>query len=334
MKNSKLKLQELEILSGISIVFVVLLHSNAYYITHILNISSYIYGGFTENILSNLIFSAVPIFIFISGYKYALNNINDNYTVFFRKKLKKVFKPFLIISIIFFISHVISLPTYYSSPKPIIIDLINIFRGYNFVYQLWYIPMYLLINLTYPIINYLCENIKKRILLIFTLIFLQKFLSQRILFLSYHPFDFVYYYLFFEIGVIFKMYNIKKIILKYSNKIFIIYFLCILVFSLFPSKIFINYIRPYFFCIISVITYYILSLKLKNNILLNHLGTYSFYIFLFHEPIFCSKISLIFEKLNIYNSIIPVFIVSIISILFSIILYLFIRKINLYKYIF
>ena len=67
MKNSKLKLQELEILSGISIVFVVLLHSNAYYITHILNISSYIYGGFTENILSNLIFSAVPIFIFISS---------------------------------------------------------------------------------------------------------------------------------------------------------------------------------------------------------------------------------------------------------------------------
>ncbi|MBU3179024.1 hypothetical protein KPL47_22270 [Clostridium estertheticum] len=57
-------------------------------------------------------------------------------------------------------------------------------------------------------------------------------------------------------------------------------------------------------------------------------------IFLFHEPLFISKLSRILIKYNLYNSILMIPIVAIISILLSICFYRGLIKIKIGKYIF
>ena len=72
-------LKELDIFSGIAILCVVLIHSNAFYLSNVLNLQSYKDATFSVRVLDNFVHSAVPMFIFIAGYKYALNNIDNNY---------------------------------------------------------------------------------------------------------------------------------------------------------------------------------------------------------------------------------------------------------------
>ena len=83
--NSIKKVKELDILSGIAILLVVLLHSNAYYIWDIYPSVTSNFTIFIENLLCNITAPAVPIFIFISGYKFAINDINTNFKKFIQK---------------------------------------------------------------------------------------------------------------------------------------------------------------------------------------------------------------------------------------------------------
>ena len=59
------KIKELDILSGIAIIMVVLIHADRFYVRTVLNLDSYLNAGIGVNILDNLIWAAVPIFIFI-----------------------------------------------------------------------------------------------------------------------------------------------------------------------------------------------------------------------------------------------------------------------------
>ncbi len=77
------KIKELDILSGIAIIMVVLIHADRFYVRTVLNLDSYLNAGIGVNILDNLIWAAVPIFIFISGYKYYLNIISTNQNCFY-----------------------------------------------------------------------------------------------------------------------------------------------------------------------------------------------------------------------------------------------------------
>ena len=76
----------MNIYSGLAILYVVLIHSNTYYTLNILK-SSYQNADILVRVLSNIIGIAVPMFIFISGYKYSLNNKNENYKKFAYKKI-------------------------------------------------------------------------------------------------------------------------------------------------------------------------------------------------------------------------------------------------------
>ena len=151
MNKTKGKLLELEVFSGIAILCVVLIHCNGYYLLNILNLETYGQAHFYTRLLDNFVHGAVPMFIFISGYKYALNNINDNYKEFVLKKVKMVIKPFIIINMCFVIKNIINYPNYYNL-KTIIAEIIWIFIGHSVAYQLWYIPMYIFIVVTYPIL--------------------------------------------------------------------------------------------------------------------------------------------------------------------------------------
>jgi len=318
------RVKELDVFSGIAILCVVLIHSNAFYLMSVLNLQIYEDANFLVRLLDNFVHGAVPMFIFIAGYKYALNNINDNYTEYVLKKINNVMKPFLVISMIFLIKNILSFPNYFNV-KTVIIEIIYIFMGYNTAYQLWYIPMYFFIVCTYPIIYKVFKE-KIRIFVILFIFLLHCVLSVKFNILSKCPFNFIHYYLFFEMGLIFCKYNLKNYIQK-KGIFIIICFICFTVIITINTNIEWNIILKK--CLLypfSVVSYYILSLKLINSKLFYFLGKYSFYIFLLHEPIICSGISNYFKIIGVYNSMIFVFISCILTIIMTIIVYKVIDK--------
>ena len=207
---------ELEIYSGIAILFVVLLHSNAYYLSNVLKLGAYLQAGVLLHVTDKIIHIAVPMFIFIAGFKYQMNNTGDAYGSFFAKKIKGVFIPFFLLStfyLIYFWSKVFYtrwVNTGYWDVQYVLTNMIpnffKMFLGYNFAYQFWYIPMYLLIVLSYPLIAKGIKNIYIRFALYFAVaVFWEVIVSLRVPFINNYPYPlkFVYYFFIYELGCIF-----------------------------------------------------------------------------------------------------------------------------------
>jgi len=333
MKKIKNWVPELQSFSGLAIIFVVLIHATSYYLLSVLNRTSFEEVDFVTKLVDNLIHGAVPMFIFVAGYKYALNNIDKSYKEYAISRTNKVVKPFLIISMIFFIKDIIfnleSLNIRNSA-----IGFFRIFIGYNIAYQLWYVPMYLLIVLTYPILHKLIKNEKIRIIFIVGIVIIQYSLSWYSELLASHPFDFIYYYLFFHMGLVFCKYDIKSKLKKWDIKIIVIYLILALIITLNPINELNGPLRRFILWPMSVIAYYFLTIRIKDNRLLQYLGKYSFYIFLLHEPIFCTKISYIFKSNGIYNSVIESFIIGGLTIGITILTYKIIEKTFIKKLLF
>lgn len=333
MKKIKNWVLELQSLSGLAIIFVVLIHATSYYLLSVLSMNSFDEIDFTSRLVDNLIHGAVPMFIFVAGYKYALNNIDKPYKEYVISRTNKVLKPFLMISMIFFIKDII-VNIENLNIRNSAISFFRIFIGYNVAYQLWYIPMYFLIVLTYPILYKLIKNEKIRIVFIMVIVIIQYSLSWYSELLASHPFDFVYYYLFFHMGLVFCKYDIKSKFKKCDIKIIVTYLILALIITLNPIKELNGPLRRFILWPISVIAYYFFSLRLKDNRILQYLGKYSFYIFLLHEPIFCTKISYIFKSIGIYNSVIESFIIGGLTIGITILTYKIIEKTFIKKLLF
>jgi peptidoglycan/LPS O-acetylase OafA/YrhL len=333
MNKIKNWVPELQSLSGLAIIFVVLIHATAYYLLSVLNRSSFEEVDFITRLVDNFIHGAVPMFIFVAGYKYALNNINKPYKEYAIIRTNKVLKPFLIISMIFFIKDIIvNLESL--NIRNSVISFFRIFIGYNIAYQLWYIPMYLFIALTYPILHKLIKNEKIRIIFIVGIVIIQYSLSWYSELLASHPFDFVYYYVFFHIGLIFCKYDIKSKLKKWDIKIIVTFVIVALIITLNPINELCGLLKRFILWPMSVIAYYFFTVRIKDNRLLQYLGKYSFYIFLLHEPIFCTKISYIFKSIGIYNSVIESFIIGVLTIGITILTYKIIEKTFIKKLLF
>ena len=311
------KIKELDILSGIAIIMVVLIHADRFYVRNILNLDAYLNAGIKVNILDNLIWAAVPIFIFISGYKYYLNIIstNQNPLCFIKKQLFKILPLFLLISFVFICLNTFKLlfVQNLSLTNAMIqtgLSFLKIFLGYNIAYQLWYIPLYFFIIILYPLIKKLIPNDLIRFILL-------GMLSITVIYLGllFYPIKFFYYLIFFELGVQFSKYH-------FHHKINFILILCTAIAVVFtctvnkiPSiDIFLKHLvlNP-----VMVIFYWKLSFLVSNSLMLLKLGKYSFYIFLFHEPIIVRGISELINRTIVYSSFIYVFIVTGISIIFT-----------------
>lgn len=333
MKKINTWAPELQSLSGLAIIFVVLIHATSYYLSRVLNRTSFDEVDFVTRLVDNLIHGAVPMFIFVAGYKYALINIDKPYKEYAINRISKVFKPFLIISMIFFIKDIIvNLESL--NIRNSIISFFRIFIGYNIAYQLWYVPMYLLIVLTYPILYKLIKNEKIRIIFIAVIVIVQYSLSWYSELLANHPFDFVYYYLFFHMGLDFCNYDIKSKFKKWDIKIIVIYLILALAITLNPINELNGPLRRFILWPISVSAYYFFVVRIKDNRMLKYLGKYSFYIFLLHEPIFCIKISYLFKSIGIYNSVIESFIIAGLTIGITISTYKIIEKTFIRKILF
>ena len=340
----KKHLEEVQVYSGIAILFVTLIHSNAFYVLSFLHSKSYISAGFIFNLLDKVVHVAVPMFIFIAGYKYKLNDKDETYIKIFYKKYNKVIKPFLILSILWicynkgfpyfkniFLHKSVSISDMFSVFSK---ELVRVFLGYNYAYQLWYIPMYLLIIFSYPIITKYLKNSKIRLFIFYIVAIIITIvqIKTRLLVNSYlHPINFIYYFYLYELGSLIYINGISE---KHSKMIIISYLFLLPIFSLIKNP-FINNMCVYLILTpLGVISFLYISLLLKENRILLILGKYSFPIYLFHEPFFISKFSRILVKYNLYKSILMIPFIAIISILLSIGLYRILIKTFIGRYMF
>ncbi|OOM80437.1 acyltransferase [Clostridium sp. BL-8] len=333
MNESKKWIPELQSFSGLAIIFVVLIHATAYYLLSVLHMTYFEETDYITRLVDNLIHGAVPIFIFIAGYKYALNDLNIPYKKFAKSRITKVFKPFLIISVIFFIKSIIT-NNEYGDIFGLSKSFLKIFIGYNAAYQLWYIPMYVFISLTYPIIYKIINNEWFRTIFILGIIVIQYALSWYSDLLAGHPFDFVYYYLFFHMGLIFCKYDIKNKFKRWDILIIVVYILVTLILTLNTSENLSGILKRFIIWPMSVVAYYFWIIRIKENKLLQYLGKYSFYIFLLHEPIFCTDISYIFKVYGIYYSVAESFIIAVLTIIITMLLYKIIENTFVRKLLF
>lgn len=335
------KLDYLQVYSGIAILFVVLIHANGYYLHNILGLNLAVEAGNIFYLVDNFLQVAVSMFIFIAGYKYEMTKGNKSIKQFYYDKIKKNGKPFVLISLFFIISILILsilkkviLNQYVDIvfyAKIFVLRFIKIFIGYNEVYQLWYIPLYMLIVLIYPMICRLIKSSKTRFIFFISIAILQAVSSLQYEWLNIHPFDFTYYFYLFELGVIF--FNYRKCRGQVSNKIFILYFITLFLSYIFKQKILSLLFNQFLLWPIGCIIFYKISLMFREFKLLKYIGKYSFYIFLFHEPIYMKSIGMFINKLGLYNSWIPIPLISIGGIVLSILTYKIFMKFRIGRYI-
>lgn len=313
----------LTIYSGVAILFVLLIHSNAYYL-HYVNENEDI---ILMKVFINIINIAVPMFIFIAGYKYQLTNKSRDLREYYKIKFNRIIKPTLIISIlwscIFLALSIIKKAlqgqaidiVFYL--KTFLYRIFQIFIGNNDIYQLWYIPMYIFIVFLYP--NIEKYNVYNKIIIFSILAIVQVVGSCYFSILNEHPFDFIYYFIFFEMGVLFyKNENKLKFKKSYYYNIFIV---LILISGIFTNENINKILIKLIIYPIGVIVFYYISQLIQNISWIEIIGRYSFIIYVLHEPIILSRLGILIQILNLYNSWIWVPIISIIGIIICIFLY-------------
>lgn len=298
--------KELDVYSGIAIIFVVLIHANAYYLTSILNFKTYVESGLFLTTIDQIIHSAVPMFIFIAGFKYHFNsNKHINYGSFFKKKLIRVLVPFIVVSGFYLlVNNLEGLLTPGLNLSEVIAntfdEFIMIFYGYNYVYPLWYIPMYLVIILLYPLINRMIQSQKNRFLIfsflsVLYVLFLKsnQSLGDYSILLSS-----TYYFIFFELGTFIAANKLDKS----KQQLLSVVYLSILSISIFTAgSSFSTMLTDLLLFPLAVCVFYYLAVHLKESNFLRVTGLYSFHIFLFHEPVFTYYLGRYLKNNDLYN---------------------------------
>lgn len=191
--------------------------------------------------------------------------------------------------------------------------------------------MYMLIVLLYPIICKYIKSNKNRLTLFLLITIVQQLGSLYYKWMKFHPFDFVYYFCLFELGVIF--FNYIKSKRQISNKIFILYIIILIVSTIIKDNIISSVFNQILLNPISCITFYKISVKFSDIRILNYIGRYSFYIYLFHEPIFMKYIAKFIDRMGLYNNWLPIPIVGIGGMIMSIITYKIFIKFKIGRYI-
>ena len=269
---------------------------------------------------------------------------NKEYATLIYKKCTKVIKPFLIVSMFWILYQCGDLMV-----KDILInksvnginilsvfleDTTRIFLGFNYAYQLWYIPMYALIVLGYPIITKYLKDSKTRLISLYIVAIIISVVQSKTKILAsdyLNPINYIYYFYLYELGAQAFSRGLNK---KYG-KIILATYLVLLSAELFIKDSFINNMCTTLILVpLSVVAWFYVATLLKNSKILLTLGKYSFPIFLFHEPIFVKETSNLLLRYKLYSSPIMIPIVSVVAILFSISLYEIVIKTDLGKYTF
>lgn len=322
---------ELDIYSGIAIIFVVVLHTNAYYLMNVLKLNSYIESGFLLDIIDKIVHISVPMFIFIAGYKYMMNNQKETYREYFRKKILNVFKPFFLVSFFYLSYHWIDIflkRLEYTGVYDVqyavegfVKGFFRMFIGYNFAYQFWYIPMYLCVCLTYPLFRRYLKNTGLRLMLFISLaVVWEVIVLMGIPFLSNNPYplSFIYYFFIYELGCIFCSFKSYQ---KNPSIIILLYIVMLIFVCTNTRSAYNRLVYDLVFVPVAVTAYYHIAAWIKENRILTYLGRYSFYIYIFHEPLVLSNLSRHLLSDGLYKSYFTAVILGVVSVVTSIIVY-------------
>lgn len=283
----------INILKGIAIIFIILGHSpiNKHFIPYAYSFD-------------------LPIFYFIAGYLF--NNIKyENIKLFFKTRILKILKPYLIFSLISIFMYCLIFQTnifnLYTLEKFLIAKRSDIF--YNI--PLWFLPSFFI---TQSIYYFLRKYINKDNILLITCVLLSfiglvyfKTLQQPKL--AWTIDASIYYLLFFAIGNLFRKYK-EKIYFLLKNKVWFILALLINIIPLFPSvynKIWFTnsgiyyYFITIFLALNGIFTFICIAKYLGKNKFLTYIGNHSLIYFALHVPVF-----FLIQKINTLIGINPV----------------------------
>lgn len=160
-------------LSGLAIVMVVLIHLRVFTYEHVYFSGEVRFIRFTQlsmldKIIEQLIRYAVPIFIFISGFKFAYNynrHVVDgryNWKAFFRSRLNKLAVPYVIWSLFYLLAglfiETLQAKLGFGAAAPFFTraQLTGLLTGFgNYAYQLWFLPLLLVVSFTVIFFRYI-----------------------------------------------------------------------------------------------------------------------------------------------------------------------------------
>ena len=278
--------RELAVMSGIAILFVLAIHGCGSTLRYFYSDNaSYAEGGLWLRALSNFVAPAVPMFLFISGFKYAANDTQTTYFAFLRKRLPRVLMSFALINTFFWLLDSI---LYMESFDVVLLTktYLHSWVGYSVAYQLWYIPMYCFIILLCPLVCRIIPSATARFCIYLAIGTLQRILEVDYPILATYPFRFISYPVFFEMGMIACQKNWRN---RISSKFCVVavglYFLTIILISwklpVFSANELTKYLVYY---IVGSAVFYFCSILLQKSRCLQWLGKVSYPLFLCHEP--------------------------------------------------
>jgi len=305
LKNKE-NIKEFDILRGFAIIFVVIIHTFGL-VYHYNEGIEYL---LTYGIIFIIAQSAVPIFLFISGYFLRLKYVNQNsLKPIFKSRVKKIILPYLLFSIIYLLYN-----NWRFDQNTIFLEGIYQILTFSVEFHFWFLGLLVSFYIFFPLINKCFEKFNKVKLLAGSFILqvlwiileistYKQFLfnpdMQVLIFFIKHTF--ISYIFYFILG----MYFVEKYnqIMEKSNNIRNLFIeILILIPSILLSYYYITDL-VYFklitlpLSILAILIFYKISLHLKEKKignLLSFFGRYSYGIYLIH-PLITSLIGQIFE---------------------------------------
>lgn len=296
------QLPELTVMSGIAIIFVLSIHACSSCLGYLYPGQGYAETDIFLKTFINLITPAVPMFLFASGFKYALRDMDTPYFSFLKKRLPRVLMSFFIINTLFWgIDSIIWMDHF--NPVLLLKTYISSWLGNTVAYPLWYIPMYCCVIILCPLICRVLRKSWMRFLLYLAVGCAQRLLAVYIPLLGQYPFLFVSYPVFFELGIMAQQHDFKA---KLQGRAWLglVYMGLIVIVSIGAPILSRAVLMQYLLiCILGTLSYYAIAIFLCESRLLSWLGRYSYPLFLFHEPVIGRLVGSILQGMSVSVSI-------------------------------
>ena len=328
--NQRHHYHELTVMSGLAILFVLAIHGCGSALNNFYpNNATYAEAGMWLRAISNVVAPAVPMFLFVSGFKYAANDSATPYFVFLKKRLPRVLMSFAIINTVFWVLDSIK---YMASFDIILLakTYLHSWVGYSVAYQLWYIPMYCCVIIACPLVRRLIPSTTMRFLAYALIGIAQRVLETEFPLLETYPIRFISYPVFFEMGILAQERAWRE---KIANMPGVLgggtYILAVMALSwTFPVLSANGLVKYFLYYFVGTAAMFALSVALQSNRILRWLGAVSYPVFLLHEPLIGRCVGALLGYSSLSNALIYMFLWVAITLAFTLLLIAVLHKIK------